>query len=180
MTSAPRATQVRIAVALAHSIPGVRLQVTLRDGSTVLVGAGCLGALTPCQFRAAIVDRDRGQVLLEAIESVAVSGGLADLGGGLYERGGANGDQTERWFASTLAPDAIADALTGSIAGIPDDAFETVLRPDPELGAGTVCLRAIHPALDHRLDDVAHWALSRCLVAELLAGVALASLDPER
>lgn len=163
-------TQIRLAVALAHSIPGVRLHVSLRDGTTVLVGAGLVGALTPCQFRAAVLEPVRGQVLMDAVAEVDVVGGVVDLGGALYARGDARG--SERWFASTLTPAAVGEALSDSPDGIPDDAFETLLRPDPELGAGAIGLRALHPAFMGRLDEVAHWALTRCLVAELVAEAA--------
>lgn len=172
MTANSSSAQVRLAVALAHSIPGVRLQVSLRDATTVLVGAGCLGALTPCQFRSAILDPERGATLLDAIDQTEIAGGLADLGGGLYARG--TGASSERWFATTLMPAAVGEALSDHPAGVPGDAFETILRADPELSAGAVGLKALHPSHLGRLDEVAHWALTRCLVAELLAATVLA------
>lgn len=165
-----------MAVALAHSVPGARLHITLRDGTSVLVAAGCLGALTPCQFRSAVLEPARGSTLLDAVAGVEVVGGLVDLGGGLYARGDLGG--SERWFVTTLTPAAVGEALSDSPEGVPDDAFETLLRPDTELGAGAVGLRALHPAYAGRLDEVAHWALTRCLVAELIAGAAAVADRP--
>lgn len=90
-----------------------------------------------------------------------------------YSIAGAAGD-AERWFATTLAPVAVGETLADHPDGVPADAFETILRADHDLPVGAVGLRAVHPAFLGRLDDVAHWALTRCLVAELLAETVLA------
>lgn len=162
------ARDLRLACALAHTVPGATLSLTDTSGGRLTVAFGCLGsALDPCQLRWAIVNRDRcgvprfGDDLLD----IRLHGGLVDLGAGLYARRGPAGD--ERWFA-TLLDHAACTAVIGRCAADPHDATSATLRPDPDLGVTVVQIAAVHPAGAPRIDEVAFRVLAGCLVDELL------------
>ncbi|MGB0113368.1 MAG: hypothetical protein WBP59_09135, partial [Ilumatobacteraceae bacterium] len=164
-----RLDPVREASCLAHTVPGVSLRLPLANDESLLVSHVCLGAdLDPCQLRSAlIVDRDRGLPLLtDMITGAEIVSGLVDLGGGLFQRVSAG--TCERWFTSTLDP----EALTRTLSECPSsDAFDLVIKPDSALGLSAVCVRCLDAEAAPFLDEAATRALSVCLVAELLAGL---------
>jgi hypothetical protein len=140
------------------------------------VGYGRLDAqLTPCQLRCALLagpDPGPGPGLprlVDAITAVEVGAGLDHLGGGLYGRGnGAVG--SERWFVSTLTHDEIARLIAAPPQDLAHEECGVTLTPDAELATTTVRVASsatAPPAHPARLDEVAFWVLSACLVGEL-------------
>ena len=160
---------LRMLTALAHGVPGVTLRLRCTHGDELVVAANRLDAhLDPCQLRAAVLVAPRPGVcrLVEAVVAVEVHLGLQDLGGGLYRRGGPDGE--ERWFATLLGPAALGDLLDQCPVDVPDESMSAALKADDELGATAVCITANHPSATGQLDAVASWALGVCMVEELL------------
>lgn len=169
----PTVTQsLHMAAALAHTAPGVVLRLDCARGEHLAVGYGRLGPhLTPCQLRSALVTAGRPGVprLAETVAAVDVVSGLDHLGGGLYGSGnGAAGSQ--RWFATALDQQAIAALASGHPVDVADHLCAVNVLPDSELGVCTVRMVAA-PEISHRLDEIAFWLLSQCLVSELLESV---------
>ena len=169
-----RLGHVREAACLAHVVPGVSLRIPLTNGQHLFVSHVCIGAdLDPCQLRSAlIVDRNHGlRLLSDTIVDAEIVGGLAHVGGGIYQRSvGAAAD--ERWFTSTLHPNQLVETLrdcTHDDATVAESAaIDVVVKPDTDLGVSAVCIRCADPAGAGSLDEIALRALARCLVAELV------------
>jgi hypothetical protein len=162
--------QLRLATALAHCVPGVTLGLRCMDGTELVVASRRLDAhLGPCQLRAAVLVPARPGTarLAEKIAAVEVRLGLQDLGGGLYRRHGANGE--ERWFATSVAHERLSSMLDRCPVDLPDESMTGAVKPDEELGVTVVCVTANHPSVGSHLDAVASWALGVCMVEELLA-----------
>lgn len=169
---------LREAAALAHTVPGVTLRLHCRSGAELLVSYSCLGAdLDPCRLRATLLHaRATGCARLEsAVARVELVAGLRPLGAGLYERHAPDAD--ERWFVTTLPADRVAEALADG-----PDQLHTVIKPDPQLGVQTVCLRPrpeLAPTLAPGvLDEGAVWAVAAVLIAQLAAELAVAPFPP--
>lgn len=163
------AEQVRLATGLAHTVPGLALDLRLRSGFDVTVAHQRLDAqLTPCQLRTALLaPRLPGRYhTLDSIAGVAVAGGALHLGGGVYARGHSPLGG-ERWFATTLSHDAVVAALASDPFELPELSIEVRVLPDPPLGVSVVRARALQPRWFGVLDEVAHWAVTECLVGEL-------------
>lgn len=162
--------QLREAACLAHTIPGTTLRLRARAGRSLLVSRHCLGAdLDPCQLRAAMTSRT-GEHMAVTIVDVELVAGLVDLGGGLYGRRADDGTD-ERWFVTELHPDHAARLIGACpLPAATPDSLHVVVKPDPDLRLCAVCLTAT--AAGVALDEVAAWALSACLVEELLVDVA--------
>jgi hypothetical protein len=173
---------VRSAACLAHSMPGITLDVTTIGGDRFAVSRHRLDALMdPCQFRAALVSprgargeragagRDGEARFHDAITGCEVVGGAVDLGGGLYQSTHPTRDD-ERWFTTCVS----ASDVTGLAARcpIPHDGVELVVGPDTELRVCAVRCVAPRPRPVPQLEEVAFWLLSACLADELVASVA--------
>ena len=162
---------LRMAACLAHTVPGVTLTLSCERGQRLLVSQVCLGAeLDPCALRTALLAPRQPGVphVTDVVTDVDVTSGLVDLGGGLYERSHPC-SPSERWFATTLDHPHVAGLLTGSDAA--DAAISAALKPDLGLGVCAVCIRSVDERHRGELDELATWALSTCMVAELLADI---------
>jgi len=160
---------LRMVTALGHGVPGVTLRLRFVNDEELVVAAHRLDAhLDPCQLRAAVLvpPRPGAGRLVDDISAVEVHLGLQDLGGGLYRRGGPDGE--ERWFATLLGPAALGELLDRCPVDVPDESMAAAVKPDEELGATLVCVTANHPSVSAHLDAVASWALGVCMVEELL------------
>ena len=163
------ADTIRLAAALAHTVPGVVLELRCCNDDVLTVAHRRLDAqLDPCQLRAALlaVRRAGRPHLSDALEAVAVRGALEDLGGGLFRCVRDAGE--ERWFASLLDPSTIEEELADLEVGVPDGAMRVGLCPDSDLGVTAVRLVVSDPLWSHRLDEVGFTALATCMVAETL------------
>jgi hypothetical protein len=159
-------SQLRLATALAHTIPGVTLELAGAPGDEMTVAYDRLdAALTPCQLRAAVLAEGRaGLRLLDTVSSVRIGRGLEHLGGGLYRRSGAAGD--ERWFATLLDLETSSATFDRCDLDIPHETMNVTLRPDAALGVTVVRIATNDPAFGFRLDEVGFWALAACMVEE--------------
>jgi hypothetical protein len=162
--------QLLLATSLCHSVPGVALAVTTRDGDRMVVGRHRRDAvLDPCALRRAVMEHRRGvgPRVLDTIAHVEVISGLIDIGGGLYQSSHPSvGD--ERWFATLLGPDQIRAIVAECPLDIPDDAVDVAVTHDAGLATSTVRVTEPHPATVRWIDEAAYWLLSACLVGELI------------
>ena len=163
---------LRLATALAHTVPGVVLELECGNGDTLAVAHRRLDAhLDPCQLRSAVLASQRTGVprLGELVAGVRVSGGLEDLGGGLHRRRSDHGE--ERWFATLLGAPDVTEEFEQFPSDVPDAAIDVRLHPDADLGATAVRMVAADAAHAHRLDEVGFRALALCMVAETVRAV---------
>jgi hypothetical protein len=112
MQSTWRTPHVRSRLALGacflHAVPGAIGGIETSDGERFVVAHRSDALLTPCQLRAGLLEPPRPGVphLSEIIRSVDVTGGVVDIGAGLYQRSHPAAPD-ERWFTTTLHPDRI-------------------------------------------------------------------------
>jgi hypothetical protein len=170
-------THLRLALALAHSLPGGALQLHTTDGAALRAAHGGEGDLTPCELRAALLSRacPLWPSVASRITTVDVGGvAVRDLGGGLYGRAGAGA--RERWFATLLAPSTVSQILDECPVDFPMQ-LDASLPPDVELGVVVAVLSgdAAVPECETVLDDAARWASAACFTQELLYTVHHAS-----
>lgn len=170
---ADRLRSLRFAVALAHAVPAVTLTVEYDDGSTLSVSQCRRADLDPCQFRSIILGdlvepRSPGRPrLTDGISRVQMTSGPEHLGAGIYRYRDQRGEQ--RWLLTELGHGAVSDLLAHCPVEGSDHGVTATTRPDHHLGITAVCLEAAHPAAVLDLDQVAWWAVSTSLVAELAA-----------
>jgi hypothetical protein len=164
--------QLHLAAALAHTVPGVALRLDRASRPPLHVAHqsfvdGSSAALSPCELRVLLAP-DRRPAVVEQLELVGVEivAGLVHLGGGVYARGhGPLGG--ERWFASTLCEARIVELFARDPFEISEHALDVRVVPDDLLGITVVCITATRPRWFGLLDEIAHWAVSECLVGEL-------------
>jgi hypothetical protein len=169
---------LRHMVALAHSVPGVTLELEGTDGARLIVAHHRLDAhLDPCQLRRLVVleGDHRTQQLLRTIRGVRIVAGLADIGAGLHRRPGT---VEQRWFATSLTHQQLEATLADCPMGLPDGAMNVVAHPDPELGVTAVSVVTNHPSFDRQLDSVATWALASVMTAELIVATQPGTCHP--
>jgi hypothetical protein len=158
---------LRIAAALAHCIPGVTLHLRCEHDDLLVVAYHRLDAhLDPCQLRRMVLAGV--PALAEMVRDVQVRVGVDDLGGGLYGRTGDDG--AERWFATTLGPQAVNDVFESCEIDIAEQAMGARILPDTCLGITVVCLTVNDTEVAHRLDEIAAWSVAACMVRELTDG----------
>jgi hypothetical protein len=162
---------LRLAGALAHTVPGAALRMSDVDGGRWLVAHHRPDAtINPCTMRAALLGRvtSCAPPLAEIITDATFVGGLDDLGGGLYRMTGEGAE--ERWLGTTLGPSQTQRTLAEATAGSgPNTAgVHATVHPDLALGVTLVRLGADHPAAAAHLDHLGARLLAACMVAELL------------
>jgi hypothetical protein len=164
-----RDDRIRLAACLAHTAPGVTVELSCCNDEHLIVAHHRLDAhFSPCELRTALIAEDQPGVprFAEVVADAEITAGLHHCGGGLYER---RGDQTaERWFATLLDHEAVYVILGPHQFDLPHDAVDVRLLPDVQLGVTAVRITcdAVHAGY---LDEVASWALAACMVGELLA-----------
>lgn len=159
---------LRLSACLIHAMPHCTALLATGAGDRHVVAHHRTDAtLTPCQLRVALLEPIEPGVphLAQAIESLEIVGGAIDLGGGVYQLGHLSGPE-QRWFATTLRSaeiEAIADRC-------PDDVDHSDISvrviADVDLDVSAVCLSG--DGIGVRLDAVACWLHTQCLVEELL------------
>ncbi|MDY7102442.1 MAG: hypothetical protein S0880_14765 [Actinomycetota bacterium] len=161
----PGPTELRIAAALVHAVPGACLLVVRHDGQVVRVSAGTGADLDPCAFRSAVASAEAATADPAAeIAGLDFVGEVVDQGGGVYRSRAVAG---ERWFATLLCPERTRAELTDDPPGAPADVVGAWLVGDRALAVTVVRISATAQVADPVLDEVARWAAARCLVSEL-------------
>jgi hypothetical protein len=173
-------TQLVHAVALAHTIDGVTLELDTSNGDTIVVAHQRIDAhLNACQLRALVVndiESDRRR-LVESMVTVRITSGLQDIGASLYRRCRTG---EERWFSTSLTNDEVCAIASQCPLDFPDDVIVVTARPDPCLCVTVVGIAANHPAWASDLDAVAMWLLGTAMVHELINFVRKPAPTPVR
>jgi hypothetical protein len=130
---------IRLTACLAHSVPGVTLELVCCNEDRLLVTHHRLDAdFSPCELRTALLwDSQPGLPrFADVVVDATMTAGLRHLGGGLY---GRNGDgRSERWFATLLDDKQVVEILASNPFGLPEHAVDVQLLPDRELGVTVV------------------------------------------
>jgi hypothetical protein len=164
-----RHDQLRLIACLAHTTPGVTVELVCNNDERLIVAHHRLDAhFGPCELRTALLADDRHGMprFADVVTDATITAGLHHLGGGLFER--HTDEHAERWFATLLDHERVGEILADNEFEMPDHAIDVRLLPDRELGVTAV--RVIcEGAFAGRVDVVASWALAACMVDELLA-----------
>lgn len=160
--------RLRLAAALGHAVPASELRLHTPAGETIFVSAHPSADIEPCAMRRVVQafacpnNTDHSG----RVAAVEFGGSLTDLGGGVF-RVGRNGME-QRWVASLLTPDRIAELLDDvGLDELPDDAMHACLKPDLELGVTLLVITANDERYRHLLDDIATQAAAAIFVEEL-------------
>jgi hypothetical protein len=157
---------------LAHTVPGVSLQLALHSGERLLVSRSQVTAdMDPCQLRATLIAAGRPgwPRLHEEVAGIEVVRGVHELGGGLYQPTHP-AERHARWFLTLLDAQVVQQAAARCPVGLDHDDLEVSIRPDSELAVCAVRCADRGGGRD-RLDEVATWLLSACLADELVASI---------
>lgn len=144
MDTNPPLERLRLAAALAHTVPGAELRLHPAQGQSILVARHPAAEIDPCDLRRTVLaaacparpDPSRW------IDRLELAGSLADEGLRLYRD---LASPLPRWWTVTLLRHgAVAEAI-GAIAidHLPDDAVEATLVPDNALGVTAVRIEAL-------------------------------------
>ena len=161
--------RLRLATALAHTVPGATMRVVCHSGQHVNVGVHPGADLDACAMRKVVIASGRPEVrdCSELVADITVAGALQHLGGGVYRR--VFDDVEQRWLATLLPPETIAELLDlCGPAGTPDDAMHGCLKPDGDLAVTCLVITANSREYQHLLDEIAASASAAILVEELL------------
>lgn len=160
----------REAVALAHVVPGAELVVRMTNGRVLRFRSGPPeegpSLMSPCAVRMVLLCAERSsRNALSDVAAIEVTGSLRHDVAGLYAF--AVSEATQWWFATSLTPDLVGRIIESCDPDIPDDAMNARVCGDVQLGMSAVSIRANHPAFEHRSNELAHWCMAQCMVAEL-------------
>lgn len=164
---------LRLMGCLLHSVPGAVGRLATHDGGEHLVAHHRVDAtLTPCQLRTGLLQPMVPGVphLSRVIRSIELTGSLVEIGGGLCQRSHPSAPD-ERWFGTVLGPERVAELAAACPSEVDHVDIRVRIHADLELGASAVCISGDTGA-SLRLDAVACWLHSRCLIEELIAHVA--------
>ncbi|MEM9566204.1 MAG: hypothetical protein AAGA93_26525 [Actinomycetota bacterium] len=171
---------VRLAVGLAHGVPGAELRIRRTDGGELVAANRPDADVDLCSLRRLVIGTVGASTADRWIEVIGVGGSVTATDDGLWA---SNDAEPRRWFATMLRQERVIDLL-GEIdtADIGDDGIEVVLKPDPCLGLTSIGVSAEGPHLVDRLDELARRANVACLVDELIwsARAAVPRVDPPR
>lgn len=160
--------RLRLATALTHTVPGATMRVACHSGQQVYVGSHPGADLDACAMRKVAIASGRPEMrdYSELVADITVSGALQHLGGGVYRR--VLDEVEQRWLASVLPPETIAELLdVGGPVDTPDDAMHACLKPDCDLAITCVVI-TVNSEYQHALDEIAANASAAILVEELM------------
>lgn len=161
---------LRLAVGLAHAVPGVHLRLGCPAGERI-VAPDPHGDVTPCEMRRVVLASGHpGRDCSRHIDHLAVTGGVRRSDGGVLRR---DGSTPEAWFATLLRPEGVATVVDERGDGPLDDQVVIRLRPDPGLGVtcvGVVAEPAAGVGGGRAVEAVGAELWAACLVAEVIVG----------
>jgi hypothetical protein len=174
------ARDLRLGAVLAHSLPGLRLELVRSDGDDVIVGFGVGCCLTPCELRAALVhpevdENPLGGTVATRLHDAPPVVWHAGLGVYQYRSGETFGYAHATLLDSFQVRDALREALADEPTDDPlwDDPFHALT--DELLGVTLLFSR--HEGdpdgdLAEQAEARAFKAAIACLAAELVDTVA--------
>ncbi|MEM9036069.1 MAG: hypothetical protein AAGA99_03005 [Actinomycetota bacterium] len=158
---------LRSLAALAHVVPGVRLELSGVNGADVVVDRTSDADLDPCGFRRVVLHASsaRGSQVHHAVLDAHLGGAVEDAGGGLCRSVAPDGTAIH-WLVVQLPAEVARDALAECPFDDDSTGIEARLTPDEALG--TTVVRLVTTADDDSLAPrVAEWAQAACLAAEV-------------
>ena len=170
-----RQEQLRLAVALAHLVPGARLDLTTAEGAVLRAGGDPSCDLDLCTLRRVVLASGHRSLPDPAryVTGIRIGGALEPDAAGVHRSWGPEGPV--RWFATLVPVQRVAALLAALPAtSTAERAVGAGLRPDPCLGV-TVVRLTVDPHLvpglsaEPALDRMALAAHGRCLAEELVA-----------
>lgn len=173
--------RLRLATALAHTVPGAELRLVTHSGEQIVVSRHPAADIDPCKMRQVVAASacPRHPDLSRRITAVTIGGSLVDLGGGIFVS--RSGGLEHRWVASLLPHQSLSELLDDvGHDQVPADAMRATLKPDPELGVTVISVTSNHARFDHALDEVATHVAAVCFVAELCSHAATLAHSNER
>jgi hypothetical protein len=164
--------RLRLAAAIAHSVPGAELRLSPRHGRAVVVGRHLNADVDPCPFRAMVVAAaasSDGADLVELADhlgSIEIGGAIVDTGGGIWA---SSVDlRQQRWIASFLPPHRLAELIDAiGLDTVALDAMHACLKPDPLLAVTVAAITAADLRSLEFLDDVVASIAATCMIEEL-------------
>ncbi len=160
--------RLRLAAALGHAVPASELRLHTPAGETIIVSAHPSADIDPCAMRRVVCafacpnNTDHSG----RVAAVEFGGSLTDLGGGVFRV--AHNGMEQRWVATLLTPDRLAELLDDvGLDELPDEAMHGCLKPDPELGVTLLVITANNERYLDVLDDIATKAAAAIFVEEL-------------
>lgn len=172
--------QLRIAVALAHTLPGAELRLHTGVSGDLVVSPHPAADIDPCTMRRVVIASRCPDVPDHAarVESMSLGGALDDLGGGVFRT--VSDGLEQRWIATTLGPGVVADLLDlVGLDTVPEEAMQGRLKPDGDLGVTLLVITANDARFDHDLDEFAAQAAASMFTAELLRDAAFEVSVPD-
>ncbi|MFT6763968.1 MAG: hypothetical protein ACJAXA_002632 [Candidatus Aldehydirespiratoraceae bacterium] len=160
--------RLRLATALGHTVPGAQLRLHTDRDEIIMVSHHPAADIDPCAMRRVVAASScAGQPdLSQRIVDVTICGGLVDTGGGVFSR--SVGDVEQRWIASLLQPQRLADLLDDvGLEVVPDDAMSARMKPDSALGVTVLAITVNDARFHHALDEIAARTAAACFVEEL-------------
>ncbi|MGA9277330.1 hypothetical protein [Ilumatobacter sp.] len=164
--------RLRLATALSHTVPGAKLHLRTDRGESVVVGEGAHADNGPCAMRRVVAASacPNQPDLSEHLVDISVGGALTDVGGGVFSTC-RNGIE-QRWIATTLLPDRVAQVLADvGLDAVPDEAMHAAVKPDSGLAVTVLAITTSDMRFHHMLDEIAVLAAGACLVEELSCDV---------
>ncbi len=162
--------RLRSAACLAHTVPGITLQVVTTTDCFVVDRNRLDARMDPCRFRMSLIAPHRPcfPPIKAVIRRCDVLDGAVDLGGGLYLPS-LPLSADERWFTTSLGCDQVCAIAETCASDLRDDAFDVVVKPDSDLGVCAVRCSPSRPGPCPQLDEAAFQLLSACVAAEVMA-----------
>jgi len=158
--------QLRLAAALAHTAPDADPQLLTLHRLWIVSYERDDADADPCTLRNLVLATMRGcQLGLLPAQAVSLIGKLRPSGGGSFRRTGPASE--ERRIATFLSPSRLSEMLESCPMELPDDAVRAEVKADDDLGVTVVNITASAPEYCRHLDELARWAATTCLVAEL-------------
>ena len=104
--------RLRVATAMAHSMPTASLTLTWTDGSNSVVSHGTERPMNLCELRHLVTGAHqyRADPFVSTIHDVGFRNGIVHVGAGLYATGCPLASQT-RWMATFLPPEEVRDVV---------------------------------------------------------------------
>lgn len=156
---------VRETALVAHALPHAEVRCSLADGRTFTVASEPPALMTPCLFRAAVVQHAQSEAAASWVASlVAVefsSRRCRHLGAGLYAA----------WCAGravcAFTSEVDAHLLCVAVSQLPEGAASVRVVPDTELGLSLLAIESDGTFDEGELVDVARGVQSAVLVTEM-------------
>lgn len=155
---------IRLATALANTVPNVTLRLTWEHEHTGYVSEHPAAAMTASDLRLFAVSALRfgNDRVVSRIADIDIASGLVDLGGGVYAES-TDPSSTRRWLVATLPRSEVLDLVVPQSDD--DGSVDVEVHVDVALGTTVVELSSSQPTPE--LERVTDRINSRLLVREL-------------